>query len=193
MNDTALRRLGRPVLLAAVTGAAACAERAPLAPDRAPAASLARTGADRRVDLGACTRLQPPEGSRLAYHAYARGVQIYRWNGAGWSFVAPAANLSADAGGASSVGTHYAGPTWRSNSGGTVVGTVTERCVADPGAIPWLLLGATPDGGPGIFHRVAYIQRVNTVGGMAPGTAGSVVGEEQRVPYTAEYYFYRAP
>jgi hypothetical protein len=33
---------------------------------------------------------------------------------------------------------------------------------------------------------------VNTVGGKAPTDPGSFVGEEARVPYTAEYYFYRA-
>ncbi len=46
--------------------------------------------------------------------------------------------------------------------------------------------------GPGIFRRVAFIQRVNTTGGTAPAAPGTTVGEEARVPYTAEYYFYRA-
>jgi len=38
---------------------------------------------------------------------------------------------------------------------------------------------------------VTQIQRVNTVGGNAPANPGSVTGEEARVPYTAEYFFYR--
>lgn len=46
--------------------------------------------------------------------------------------------------------------------------------------------------GPGIFHRVTFIQRVNTVGGNAPADPGNVPGEVARVPYTTEYYFYRA-
>jgi hypothetical protein len=29
------------------------------------------------------------------------------------------------------------------------------------------------------------------VGGIAPATAGTFVGETVNVPYTAEYYFYR--
>lgn len=37
-----------------------------------------------------------------------------------------------------------------------------------------------------------HVQRVNTLGGTAPAGAGSFVGDEARVPYTAEYYFYRA-
>ena len=36
------------------------------------------------------------------------------------------------------------------------------------------------------------IQRVNTVGGKAPTAPGDYVGELVRVPYTAEYFFYRA-
>jgi len=39
---------------------------------------------------------------------------------------------------------------------------------------------------------VTFIQRVNTVGGNAPAAAGTFVGEETRVPYSAEYLFYRA-
>jgi hypothetical protein len=106
--------------------------------------------------------------------------------------VAPEAVLFADAGGHGVVGIHYGGPTWESNSGGTVVGTVLERCTPDPDAIPWLLLEAVSTEGPGIFARVTFIQRVNTVGGNAPTAAGDFVGEVVEVPYTAEYYFYRA-
>jgi hypothetical protein len=54
------------------------------------------------------------------------------------------------------------------------------------------LLGAVSSEGPGIVHRVTYIQRVNTVGGLAPADPGDVPGEVARVPYTAEYFFYRA-
>jgi hypothetical protein len=142
------------------------------------------------VDLSGCEHLRAPAGSRPAARLYAAGVQIYRWNGTAWDFVAPAAELFADARASGSVGTHFAGPTWRSVSGGSVVGAVLERCPAAPGAIPWLLLSAVADG-PGIFHGVTRIQRVNTVGGTAPLAPGSAVGEERRVPYTAEYYFYR--
>ena len=122
---------------------------------------------------------------------YATGVQIYRWSGTSWTFVAPQATLSANAGGSSTVGTHYAGPTWESVSGSKVVGAVAQRCTPVASAIPWLSLNAVSSTGPGIFHRVTFIQRVNTVGGLAPSAPGSVAGEEVRVPYTAEYFFYR--
>ena len=39
---------------------------------------------------------------------------------------------------------------------------------------------------------MTFIQRVNTTGGIAPAAPGTTVGEEARVPYTAEYFFYRA-
>jgi len=73
-----------------------------------------------------------------------------------------------------------------------VVGRVLERATPDPDAIPWLLLEAVSSEGPGIFDGVTYIQRVDTVGGKAPADPGDFVGEMARVPYTAEYYFYRA-
>jgi hypothetical protein len=43
---------------------------------------------------------------------------------------------------------------------------------------------------PGIFSTVNQILRVNTTGGLIPTTPGTTVGQEARVPYTAEYYFY---
>jgi hypothetical protein len=155
----------------------------------------ARAGDDNRApDLPSplCDSLQVPPGNKVAFHVYALGVQIYRWNGTSWAFVAPAAILFADANYHGEVGIHYAGPTWESDSGSKVVAMGLERCTADPTAIPWLLLETVSAEGPGIFHRVTYIQRVNTTGGLAPTAPGSSTGAEVEVPYTAEYYFYRA-
>ena len=147
----------------------------------------------RAPDLpAACARIEVPEGNKVCFHAYAAGVQIYRWDGSAWAFVAPAAVLYANANHDGEVGTHYAGPTWESNSGSKVVGRRIEGCIPDATAIPWLLLQAVTAKGPGILHRVTYIQRVNTVGGLAPAAPGAFVGEESRVPYAAEYFFYRA-
>jgi hypothetical protein len=123
---------------------------------------------------------------------YAVGVQVYRWDGANWSFVAPVANLYADSGFNGKVGKHYAGPVWESNSGSKAAGTVQARCTPDMTAVPWLLLQAAPTDDPGIFSQTTYIQRVNTTGGLAPANPGTTAGEEKGVPYTAEYYFYRA-
>jgi len=206
MNRTALQWAGHAlVVVAAAALGAGCADESPLGPDvrsASPAPATARSAAasageesargSRAVDLGICDELRAPAGSRLAFHVYAEGVQIYRWNGTSWTFVAPSARLFADAGGHGTVGIHYGGPTWESVSGGTVVGTVVDRCTADPTAIPWLSLSAVA-AGPGVFHRTTFIQRVNTVGGTAPSAPGSFTGEQASVPYTAEYFFYRGP
>ena len=141
------------------------------------------------VQLGTCTDLAA--SGELTFHAYAAGVQIYRWSGTSWVFVAPRATLYADARNSAVVGSHYAGPTWESVSGSTVVGAVAKRCLPNPNAIPWLLLDATASTGPGVLRGVTQIQRVNTVGGVAPSAVGSVLGEIAEVPYTAEYFFYR--
>jgi hypothetical protein len=140
-----------------------------------------------------CSTLSVELPEEVVFHTYAIGVQIYRWNGTSWTFVAPSANLYADGGFHGAVGTHYAGPTWESNSGSRVVGSRVDGCTPDPTAIPWLVLERVTTDGPGIFNGVTHIQRVNTTGGLAPTVPGTTVGEERRVPYTAEYYFYNIP
>ncbi len=143
--------------------------------------------------------LQVPAGNKVHAHAYAVGVQIYVWTVnptnaalASWVFKAPEAVLFADAGAHGEIAIHYAGPTWESNSGSKVVGARVAGSTVDPTAIPWLLLKATTAQGPGIFAPTTYIQRVNTEGGLAPTTPGTSAGQEARVPYTAEYFFFRA-
>jgi hypothetical protein len=129
------------------------------------------------------------------------GAQVYACrasatasSGYEWTFTAPAAVLLDDAG--AIAGTHFAGPTWLANAGSSVAGMVVERAPSpDPSAIPWLLLRATPAGAPGIFATVASIQRLDTVGGVAPadGCDAEHAGAIARVPYTAVYAFYGAP
>jgi hypothetical protein len=164
-----------PLLLALMTSAGA----APGEDNRAP-------------DLGACQHLQVQSGNKVSFHAFGVGVQIYRWDGTSWIFVAPEAVLYANAGDDGEVGIHFGGPTWQSNSGSKVVGMTIDHCTPDPSAIPWLKLKAVVNEGPGIFDRVTYIQRVNTVGGNAPAVPGDFPGQEARVPYSADYVFYHA-
>jgi hypothetical protein len=45
--------------------------------------------------------------------------------------------------------------------------------------------------GTGVFNQTTFIQRLHTVGGLAPTTSGDFVGQEHRSPYTADYFFYR--
>ena len=139
-----------------------------------------------------CDKVQVPTGNEVAFHVYAMGVQIYKWNGVIWEFMRPEATLYADPNYRGKVGTHYGGPTWESTSGGNVVAKRLYGCSPDSTAIDWLLLQKFSTEGPGIFSNVTYIQRVNTAGGLKPTDPGSSIGQEKKVPYTAEYYFYRA-
>jgi uncharacterized protein DUF3455 len=177
--------------LAVLTLLAGCAGEAPLSTHDGAVAATMGSGNNRAVDLGGCDSLDVPAGSHLAAQLYAEGVQIYRWDGTKWVFVAPSARLFPTPEASGEVGTHYAGPTWESVSGSKVVGSVIRRCTPDASAIPWLLLSGVSSGGPGIFQGITLVQRLNTTGGIAPSQPGSVMGELANVPYTAEYQFYR--
>lgn len=131
-----------------------------------------------------------PEGHKVHFHGYGIGMQIYTWDGSSWGAAVPEATLFDDNGNV--VATHSAGPTWQSNSGSKVVGAVIPpRVTVEPDAIPWLLLKAVTAEGPGILGRTTFIHRVNTSGGKAPATPGAFIGQVVRVPYTADYLFYR--
>ena len=77
--------------------------------------------------------------------------------------------------------------------------TSSDPAFVAQGAIPWLLLqvvGAQngPTGGD-TLTATTFIQRLNTSGGVAPSTGcteSTDGGKRALVPYTADYYFYRA-
>jgi hypothetical protein len=78
------------------------------------------------------------------------------------------------------------------------IATSSDPAFVAPGAIPWLLLeevGAQdgPNGGDKL-SETTFIQRLNTVGGIAPSgcTLSTDVGKRALVPYTADYFFYKA-
>jgi hypothetical protein len=129
----------------------------------------------------------------------ARGVQIYECRAAKdnpqaaqWVFVAPEATLY-DAQ-SRLVGKHYAGPHWEANDGSKVVGSVKAKANApQAGAVPWLLLDTHSDGPSGEFAKVTSVQRLNTVGGVAPAAAACTVatlGQGARVTYSADYVLF---
>jgi hypothetical protein len=140
--------------------------------------------------------LAAPKGNRLAFFFDALGVQIYSCqasaSGHAWTFVAPEASLF-DARGTLVV-KHFGGPTWQSVADGSkVVATKVAEFTDDPASIPELLLQASSHEGEGTMSDVTYIQRLETVGGIAPTStcdAGNA-GATARVPYSATYYFYR--
>jgi len=137
-----------------------------------------------------------PPGHGHATSLDARGVQIYECQAAdgalGWAFKAPEATLFDRDGKA--VGSHYAGPTWESTlDGSKITGTrVASEPSASAGAIPQLLLSAKVAAPGATFGKVAFVQRLQTVGGAAPagGCDASAKGTLVRVPYTATYRFF---
>jgi len=142
-------------------------------------------------------KLKPRANESLAMIIPAKGVQIYECrakkdqaNTYEWAFVAPEADLVNTNG--NKIGRHYAGPHWESTDGSKIAGTVRESADAPQAdAIPWLLLVTKSVGSQGSFSKITSIQRVNTVGGVAPktGCSQSTVGTTARIPYTADYYF----
>jgi hypothetical protein len=135
-----------------------------------------------------------PQGEREKMNYAAIGVQIYECKnsdkGATWTFVAPEADLF-DATG-KRIGKHYAGPAWESDDGSKIVGSVKARADAQrPGAIPLLLLSAKSEAKPGVFDSITSLQRVNTLGGVAPvaGCDAGKLGQQARVYYSANYIY----
>jgi hypothetical protein len=140
--------------------------------------------------------IQAPAGEELVLMAQATGFQIYvcRPDAEGkpaWTLKAPEAELFDEQG--KVIGKHFGGPTWQLNDGSQITGKMAVKADApDPQAIPWLLVAVTSNSGKGALSRVTSIQRVNTVGGLAPTTECSQSnGEvEFKSSYSADYYFY---
>ena len=148
--------------------------------------------------VGVPDKLKPGASESLTIATLAKGVQIYECRASTappgsyeWTLVAPEAQLF-DTGG-NRIGRHFGGPSWQSNDGSTIVGSVKERADAPAAdAIPWLLLSAKSVGTEGSFSKVTSVLRVNTVGGIAPrsGCSQATAGASARMDYTANYYFF---
>ncbi|ANH70439.1 hypothetical protein ABE85_10690 [Mitsuaria sp. 7] len=141
--------------------------------------------------------LRPADGSRLLLQVHATGVQIYEcaqgansaWE---WQFRGPEATLFNASG--AKVGDHGAGPFWRLEDGSRIVGQVKASSPAPTaGAIPWLLLSVKSRSGVGGLDPVDAVQRINTVGGVAPPASECVAaatGRTVRIGYSADYLFW---
>jgi len=153
----------------------------------------------RSCPAGVPAALAPAADQDLAFVLHATGVQKYTCaatatGGYAWTFVAPEADLYRTTCQRHIVGTHYAGPTWEYQDGSTVVGARLAGATVDATAIPWLLLKAVSHGGSsGRMTDVTAIQRLDTVGGLAPATGcdATTVGAAADVAYSADYFFYR--
>jgi hypothetical protein len=138
-----------------------------------------------------------PPGVEPAFALSASGVQIYQCSalgadGWGWTHVAPDVTLFE---GSRSIATHRSPDLWESlsdRSSVTAVPRVNQH--AGAGNMPWQLMRAAPLNPNGMFAGVTHVQRVNTEGGVpaATGCGPGNVGAENRVPFRADYYFYKA-
>jgi hypothetical protein len=149
--------------------------------------------------------LQVPAGNQAFREGDAIGTQDYICLPSGWTFFGPQATLFNEHD--RQIITHFLSPnpfetgtpprvTWQDSEDTSKVWGMTIASVSvQPDAIPWLLVqvvGAQdgPTGGDEL-SETTFIQRVNTVGGVAPTTA-CTVGMMALVPYSAEYFFYKA-
>src|SRR5262245_18036690 len=94
--------------------------------------------------------------------------------------------------------------TWQHSRDGSIVWggqavASTDSAFVAPGAVAWLRLpmGGVQEGPTGghTLTATTFIQRLNTAGGVAPSTGCSQesdVGATAFVPYTADYFFYKA-
>ena len=141
-----------------------------------------------------------PAGHRVALETVGAGDITYECRAkqgmAGqfeWVFAGPDAKLM-DRGG-KPIGKYYGPPaTWESMDGSKITGTQLAVAPGGNGNIPLQLVKANPATGMGAMPGVTYIQRVATVGGVAPATACGAgnVGAKQIVQYRADYIFYKA-
>ena len=140
-------------------------------------------------------QIQPPATEHLLLQVHAKGDQVYTCKGDAaqfsWSLKAPDAQLFDKDG--KSFGKHFAGPSWEASDGSRVTGKAVANAPSpDADSIPWLLVNIVSHDGSGGLSSATTIQRINTKGGKAPasGCDASHVGQEVRVPYSADYLFY---
>ena len=141
----------------------------------------------------------PPAGNKAVLTLVGAGDLAYECKAVAdkpgtfaWTFAGPNAKLL-DAN-KKEVGKYYGGPTWESNDGSKVTGKQLAVAPGAAGSIPLQLVQANPATGKGAMTDVTYIQRLKTVGGVAPATpacAAANVGAKTTVPYQADYVFFK--
>ena len=144
--------------------------------------------------------LEPPASQVPVLIAYGVGVQRYvckEKEAAKGSFERtlkePQAKL-ADAGGRE-LGSHSAGPSWQLADGSKAVKKklIASVRALQADAVPWLLI-EIESSGKGTLSGTQYVQRVDTIGGVAPATGcdAAHAGTTHDVEYRATYVFYAA-
>jgi Protein of unknown function (DUF3455) len=138
--------------------------------------------------------IDPPAGARAVLEAKGVGFQVYTCTetqtGPTWVLTAPDAKLL-DASG-KTIGSHFAGPTWKLEDGSQVQGErIASRPAPEAGSVAWLLLRSKAGTATGNLADIAFIRRTETHGGAAAESA-CTTGDTSRISYTATYTFYAA-
>jgi hypothetical protein len=110
-----------------------------------------------------------------------------------WVFAGPDARLLDRSG--KQVGKYFGPPaTWEAMDGSKITGKQLAVSPGGAGNIPLQFVQANPAMGMGAMSGVTYIQRVKTMGGVAPASACGManMGEKQIVKYQADYIFWKA-
>ena len=156
--------------------------------------------------------VDPPNQAFLVGHAV--GTQNYACQPSpsigqvAWTLFTPEATLFNDQ--REQIITHFNSPnpdedrtvraTWQdSQDTSTVWAKAVASASVTPGAIAWVKLQvvgaqAGPTGGD-TLSGTTFIQRLNTVGGLAPSTGCDLptdIGNKAFIPYRADYFFYRS-
>ncbi len=157
----------------------------------------------------ASSPIDVPAGNHLVRVVHAEGQQIYQCTqnatGFGWTLLRPAAVLfngdntvfgfhtyTLNAASGQNV------PTWAALDGSWVQAVRVSSIPSPdgPGNIPWVLLKevASGSGIGSTLTATTYVQRTNTVGGVAPSALcdQATVGAVQGSDYDADYSFYEA-
>ena len=165
-----------------VTGLTACANqpmRAPFSQDNLPVAV--------KVPAGNALMMETAAAGDITYQCRAKKDMAGQFE---WMFLGPDAGLKDRSG--KVVGRYFGPPaTWEGTDASKVTGAQVAVAPNGEGNIPLQLVKANPAMGMGAMQGVSYIQRVATVGGVAPKAACAQANEgaKQVVQYTADYIF----
>lgn len=144
--------------------------------------------------LGWFSKIAAPDTEGPVLRLQGRGVQVFRCEArnADWIWAARLPEGALFDGAGAEVGTLGAGFTFAHGDGSRLTGTVlTHQPAPRPEDLPWLLL-ATRAYGTGALGGVTHAQRVDTQGGMPPAQCSAAARNQLlRVPFTAEFVFYR--
>jgi hypothetical protein len=141
--------------------------------------------------------LKVPDGQQLLLKTSATGVQIYDCktsatdlNNFNYVFREPRADLFNES--SKNIISHGRGPSWKFiEDGSTIIASVLGKNDSpNPNSIPELLLQVNEKQGEGFLSNINFIQRLNTVGGLAPtGLCNPIEVPTVEVPYTSNYLF----